>query len=287
MISKSRLVILLALILLCFSFSPRTETYAQGASSPIPSSRTIDWSHAGIPGGIPSANWPVSKTLSPSGGSDDSVAIQNAINAAPSGSVILLNPGTYKLHRSSTVCQGKSDDFGGGVYEAGLCLTDKSVVLRGSGPNQTVLQYGDGANIISLGRTYLNGSDAAYVNITSGSTKGSTQIGLASVSGLAAGTYLGITQTNPTDSDGNPLVDSDGYNGCSYCGHNQPNKSMIQIDRITGISGSTVTLERPLYFNYNNGPQAFKIPMVENVGTRKPQGGRYGFLRDRDCFQEH
>jgi hypothetical protein len=252
----------LPLIAFCLSFA----SYTQAQASFLPSSRTIDWSHAGIPGGIPSANWPIYKTLSPSGGSDDSVAIQNAINAAPAGSVILLNPGTYKLHRSSTVCQGKSDDFGGGVYEAGLCLTDKSVVLRGSGPDQTVLQYGDGANIISLGRTYLNGTNASYVNVTSGAAKGSTQIGLASVSGLSVGTYLGITQTNPTDSDGNPLVDSSGYNGCSYCGHNQPNKAMIQIDKITGISGSTVTLERPLYFDYNNGPQVFKIPMVENVG---------------------
>jgi hypothetical protein len=236
------------------------------AQSPLPTSRTVDWTHVGIPGGIPSANWPVYKTLSPSGGSDDSVAIQNAINSAPAGSVVVLNPGTYTLHRSSIVCQGKSDDFGGGVYEAGLCLTDKSVVLRGSGPDKTVLNYGDGANIISLGRTYLNGTNATYININSGASKGSTQITLASVSGLAGGSYLGITQTNPNDSDGNPLVDANGYNGCSYCGHNQPNKAMIQIDRITGISGNTVTLERPLYFDYTNAPQAFNIPMVENIG---------------------
>jgi hypothetical protein len=92
--------------LLLFGFSAYLS-----AQSFIPSSRTVDWTHAGIPGGIPDANWPVYKTLSPSGGSDDSVAIQNAINAAPAGSVIVLNAGTYKLHRSSTVCQGKSDDY--------------------------------------------------------------------------------------------------------------------------------------------------------------------------------
>jgi hypothetical protein len=240
---------------------------ARMAEAQIPASRSVDWTNVGIPGGIPSAGWPIYQTLSPGGGADDSVAIQNAINAAPAGSVIRLNPGTYTLHRASTVCQGKSDDFGGGVYEAGLCLTDKSVVLRGAGPNNTILNYGDGANIISMGKTYLNGTSAVFTNITAGGSKGSTSITVASVSGLAIGGYLGITQTNPTDpADGNPLVDASGYNGCSYCGHNVPTQAMIQIDKITNISGSVVTLERPLYFDYTNVPQAFNIPMVESVG---------------------
>ena len=230
----------------------------------IPASRIIDWTHVGIPGGIPHNSCTI--TLSASGGADDSVTIQNAINAATSGSVICLNAGTYTLHRASTVCQGKSDDFGGGVYEAGLCLTDKSVVLRGSGPDKTILNYGDGANIISLGQTYLNGTTATFINITAGASKGSTSITLASVSGLTVGNYLGITQTNPTDTDGNSLVDDAGYNGCSFCGHNAPTQSMIQIDRITNISGSVITLERPLYYAYTNAPQTFKIPMIESVG---------------------
>lgn len=240
---------------------------AQAQSSGfIPSSRTVDWSQVGIPGGIPSANWPIYQVLSPSGTSDDSVAIQNAINAAPAGSVIVLNPGTYTLHRPSTVCPGKSDDYGAGVYEAGLCLTDKSVVLRGAGPNQTVLQYGDGANIISMGRTYLSASQAVFMPITSGAAKGSTQIVLQSAVGIAAGSYLTITQTNPLDTDGNPLVDSSGYNGCSYCGHDMPNMVMEQIDRVTSVNGNIVTLERPLYFGYTNAPQAYKLTMIENVG---------------------
>jgi hypothetical protein len=231
----------------------------------LPSARAVDWSHAGIPGGIPGASWPVAATLSPSGG-DDSVAIQNAINAAPAKSVIVLNPGTYKLSRSAKVCPGKSDDGAYGVYRAGLCLTDKSVVLRGAGPHKTVLQYGGGANIISMGRTYLSSSQVALINITAGAAKGSTQITLQSSSGVGPGTYLTITQTNPKDSDGSPLVDSSGYCGCSYCGHDMPNKAMTQINRVTGVSGNTVTLERPLYIDYTSAPQAFTLKMVENVG---------------------
>lgn len=231
----------------------------------IPSDRTIDWTSTGLPGGIPSATWSVYATLSPSGGPDDSVAIQNAINAAPTGSVVLLNPGIYKLHRAAKVCQGYSDDYASGVYEAGVCIT-KSVVLRGSGPNNTILQYSDGANIVSMGRTYLSSSQVHLVPVTSGATKGSTQITLQTIAGIAAGTYLVITQNNPVDTDGNPLVNASGYNGCTYCGHDLPNMAMSQIDRVASVSGSTVTLERPLYFSYTNAPAVYTLSMVEFAG---------------------
>jgi len=248
------------------SFSGSATTQGQGVSGFIPSNRAVDWSHAGIPGGIPSANWPIYQTLSPSGGSDDSVAIQSAINAAPAGSVIVLNPGTYKINRASVVCQGYSDDFASGVYEAGLCLT-KAVVLRGSGPSRTILQYGNGANIVSMGRTYLSSSQVVFIPITSGAAKGSTQITLQSVSGIALGSYLAVTQNNPLDSDGNPLVNASGYTGsCSGCGHDLPNNAMAQIVKAIAINGNTITTERPLYFNYSNSPQAYHLPMVENAG---------------------
>ncbi len=258
---------LLPLLLFLFSVIPGKQV--QAVSGFIPSSRSVDWSHAGIPGGIPSANWPIYKTLSPGGGSDDSVAIQNAINAAPAGSVVLLNPGTYKIHRSSTVCQGFSDDYASGAYEAGLCI-NKAVALRGSGPDQTILQYGDGANIISMGETYLSSSQVVFIAVTSGANKGSTQITLQSASGISTGSYLAVTQKNPADSDGNPLVDISGYtNTCSSCGHNLTGNAMSQIDKVTAVSGNTVTLERPLYFNYTNSPAVFKLPMIEQAGLEE------------------
>jgi hypothetical protein len=236
-------------------------------SQVIPPNRCIDWSRSGIPGGIPSANWPIYKTLSPAGGSDESVAIQAAINAAPAGSVILLNPGTYPLHRSSTVCSGCTDDYAGGVYEAGLCI-NKSVVLRGSGPDKTILQYGDGANFISMGNTYLSHSAAVFIAITGGATKGSTAITLANTTGISVGSYLCITQDNPNDTDGRLLVDPNGNNGmCSYCGHDLPGNVMVQIARVVGVNANTATLERPLYFTYTTSPKAFKLSsMVENAG---------------------
>jgi hypothetical protein len=253
--------LILPLILFCLSVS------SWGASGFIPSSRTIDWTQAGIPGGIPSASWPICATINPSGGTDDSVAIQNAINAASSNCVIKLVAGTYKLHRASIVCQGFYDDYASGSYEAGLCI-NKAVALRGAGPDQTILQYGDGANIISLGQTYLSHSQVVFIPITSSATKGSTSLTLSSASGIAAGSYIVVTQTNPIDpADGNPLVSVAGYTGtCSSCGHDMPNTVMTQIDKVTAVSGNTITLERALYFDYSNSPQIYKLTMVENAG---------------------
>lgn len=240
---------------------------AEAQASFLPAGRTVDWTHAGIPGGIPDATWPVCQTLSPSGGSDDSTAIQNAINSCPAGSVVVLNAGTYTLHRSSKVCVGKSDDYGSGVYEAGLCLTDKSIVLRGAGPDKTVLNYGDGASIISMGETYMSSSQVSMIAVTSTASQGATQLTLSSTSGITANSYIGITEKNPTDTDGNPLVDTTGYTGaCDYCGHDMPTYAMQQVDQVTAVSGNTITLARPLYYTYNNSPQVFHLPMIESVG---------------------
>lgn len=241
---------------------------APAQSGFIPLNRSVDWSHAGIPGGIPDANWPICQTVPPSGGADDSVAIQSAINSCPAGSVVALTAGNYTLHRASTVCYGKSDDYATGVYEAGLRLTDKSIVLRGAGPNNTILKYGDGASIISMGETYLSSSSVAFIPITSTASQDATQITVRTTSGIAVNSYIAITQTNPTDpADGNPLVNTDGYTGsCSGCGHNLTNTVMSQIDKVTAISGNVITLERPLYFNYSNSPQIYHLPMIEFVG---------------------
>ena len=149
-------------------------TQAQAVSDFIRSERTIDWTQAGIPGGIPDASWPICQTIPPSSGADDSVTIQNAINSCAAGSVVVLTAGTYTLHRTTgTVCVGKTDDYATGVYEAGLCLTDKSIVLRGAGPTDTILKYGDGASIISMGETYLSSPRVTFISVTSTAQKGS------------------------------------------------------------------------------------------------------------------
>lgn len=231
--------------------------------------KAVDWTHVGIPGGIPDANWPICTTISPSGGADDSVTIQTAVNNCAAGSVVVLNAGTYTLHRSSTTCYGITGDGNQfGVDYSGLCLTGKSIVLRGQGPNNTVLNYGDGANIISMGETYLSSSDVTFINVTAGATKGSTSLTLTSTAGITANSYIAITEANPTDPwDGNPLVTATGYTGlCDYCENSMTSNLMQQLDEVTAVNGNVLTLNTPLYFDYATTPQVYILPMIEKVG---------------------
>jgi len=194
------------------------------------------------------------------------VTIQNAIANCAAGTVVKLKAGTFTLHRASLVCPGFTDDGTRGVHRAGLCI-NKGVVLRGSGPDQTIINYGDGASIISLGSTFLSSSQVVTTSVTSGATKGSSQLTLSSASGLSAGSFIVVSQTNPLDpADGNPLVSTAGYNGnCTYCGHDLPNSVMTQMEKVIAVNGNTITVEIPLYFDYTNAPFIYPITMVQNA----------------------
>lgn len=232
----------------------------------LPASRTVDWTRAGIPGGVPSAGWPIASALAPSGTADDSVAIQQALNDAPARSVVLLGPGVYNIRRGSVVGYGHADDYGSGVYECGLYL-NRPVVLRGSGPDRTIIRYGDGTNIVSIGNTYLSSKRVRLVAVTSGATKGSTSFSLGNAEGVAAGSCLVITQANPGDSDGTPLVNVTGYGGDSASGHDLPTYAMTQVVRVASVDGAAVTIDRPLYVSYTNAPRAYLLPaMLEDAG---------------------
>jgi hypothetical protein len=97
-----------------------------GTYPPLVPDRQTTWGRAGMltKNGIPSQSWPIcaSTPLMPSGGDDDSVAINAAITSCPLGSVVKLGPGTF------TMGQGK--------YVA----INRGVVVRGSGAGTTILK---------------------------------------------------------------------------------------------------------------------------------------------------
>jgi len=89
----------------------------------IPADRRIDWK-PGVPGGIPS--YPLFASVldapysaSADGNSDDTHAIQQAINDCPAGKAVRLPKGTYRLTSKLQIRKG--------------------IVLRGDGPEQTRL----------------------------------------------------------------------------------------------------------------------------------------------------
>jgi hypothetical protein len=90
----------------------------------LPADRMAAW-NPGLTsvGGIPNRTT-IYKTLSPSGG-DDSGAIQAALNSAPAGQVVMLNPGTFVVNN--------------------LLLIRRPITLRGSGAGVTRLVKSNGA----------------------------------------------------------------------------------------------------------------------------------------------
>lgn len=207
----------------------------------IPPERRINWS-PGIPGGIP--DYKVSVNVKDfgargNGSTDDSKAFKDAISAAPNHTAIFVPAGTYRLNSEVRIT--------------------KPVVLRGEGANKTTLvgyMTSGNADIIELSAS----SEGNNINITSGYTKGSTSIMLASTSGLKSGDYIVVFQDN------NSLVDNRGRSWLGVDG--DENHCMSQIVKITAIKGNLVTISRPLYYTFESGndPEAKKLDMLEGAG---------------------
>src|SRR5215831_15079772 len=113
------LLLLLGAILL---LSVPTQGAAQLWNGVISPSRGVDWSIAGIPGGLPDANWTqCGATIAPYSGS--ATTINNALASCGANHYVSLGAGTFSL--TSTIVFPNSGH----------------VVLRGAGANATFIQF--------------------------------------------------------------------------------------------------------------------------------------------------
>jgi hypothetical protein len=135
------------------------------AADPVPSSRRIDWTYTGVPGGIPNRS-NVCATFSPGATAS---AINSALNACNNG-VVQLNAGTYNV--------------------TDLRVNNSNVTLRGAGADKTIMK---GCNIVRLGS---GGNVASNVAITGGGAKDSRTITVASANGMGAGTMIELDRDN-------------------------------------------------------------------------------------------
>lgn len=140
---------------------------AAHAADPIPSSRRIDWSYAGVPGGIPKRTT-VCATFSPGATAS---AINSALSSCSNG-VVKLNAGVYNI--------------------TGIKVASNNVTLRGAGADQTILK---GCAVVKLGS---GGNITNGTAITGGGAKDSRSITVASASGLTAGTMIEIDRNDDT-----------------------------------------------------------------------------------------
>jgi hypothetical protein len=231
---KSILSFLLISVVMLGVFS---SSYAQNASGIIDSSRIIDWSQTGIPGGIP--NRTIYTTINASsygnGTNDATSGIQTALNNCPSNQVVALSAGTFRINSNITI--------------------PSNVTLRGSGAHNTILNAtGSGEAVIHLGvdgGPPYGGKNS--VSISSGATVGSSSIIVSSSNNISVGDYLIITELNDssyvtmTGNEGNCTWCDEGYSGTRVRG---------QIVEVTTKNGTTIGITPALYSNYSRTPLA-------------------------------
>ncbi len=221
---KCKETFLFLAVLLCSS----AVAHAQQWSGIIDPSRAIDWSQAGVVGGIPSRT-SICATLNPGA---TAAQINSAIANCPSGQVVYLNAGTYNL-------------AGGIVFN-----NQSNVTLRGAGPDQTLLVFSAGGDCAGWGGADVcfypgdtgDAGDGNYSNAatwTAGYSQGTTSITLGSItkgsiSNLAAGSVIFLDQLEDASDPGTVYVCANSGN-CSTSGANNGRSSPTRFRPVYGI----------------------------------------------------
>jgi hypothetical protein len=243
-------IFLLILVLFLFSlYSPGQQWV--GILTP---SRAINWSGAGIPGGVPTRTT-ICQTLSPGA---TTTQINAAIQSCPSGQVVFLKAGVYNL--TGITFNGKSN-----------------ITLRGAGADQTILHFTGPAAcggavadsdicIANMDWTFYPNSAARHAaNWTSGYAKGATSITLSSTTGLQVGQLMVLQQLNDSNVDTGNIWICSTVAICSGEGGIQDfstggNREQMQTVRVAAISGNNVTISPGLYmpnWRSSQSPGAF------------------------------
>lgn len=211
-----------------------------------PTSRLFDYSYAGyhsgeaaIPDVAVTANVRDFGALG-DGTHDDSQAFIDAIAKTTSGA-IRIPAGKYLITKR-------------------ILLTKSNVVLRGDGPTLTTLEFPKSLAEIdgkdpstftnpspySFGDNYLQmkGSDAGttVANVTVGVKRGAKTLTLSTTSGLTAGKWVTLAETDVSNTLAQRMYGDKADPGTDLTGDPLVNFR----SRITSISGNTITLERPV-----------------------------------------
>ena len=221
----------------------------------IDATRRVDWSAAGVTGGIPSRTT-VCATLSAGATAGQ---INNAIASCPAGQVVKLNAGTYTL-------------------SGGLMFEKSNVTLRGEGPHQTFLRFSSGngcmglwANVCIKNSGLPNSENPGTVaNWIGGFAKGSTTITLSTTSGLGVGNLLVLDQLDDGSADTGQIWVCQ-TSACASEGGSagRPGRAQMQFVKVTAVNGSTVTISPGIYmpnWRSDRSPQAWWISPVTGVG---------------------
>jgi hypothetical protein len=265
---------------------PRNQGGGDPTAGLLPSNRSAyaSWSTAGLAsiGGIPNRTT-IIKTLSPSG-SDDTAAIQAALNACTAGQVVQLTAGVFRI-------------TGNGLY-----LSTSNCTLRGAGPgkqlntgNSPVAPSDGGAYVVDPTATQLVKADRAtnrnyavlYVVPRGESFGASTNLAAVAAQGNYSVTLANMP-TNPAIRVGDIVLidmntdnDPDVVWGPSFGPpgdgsrrwFSRQDRSLSQLVEVTAVNNSTktVTFDTPLHITFTVANQAqltqYTTPFLHQVGV--------------------
>jgi hypothetical protein len=202
----------------------------------VATTRAIDWSKAGVPGGIPNRTQQCGATVAAYSGTAD--AINAAISACGDNQYVLLGAGTFNL-------------------TTGITFNAKSnVTLRGAGADKTSLAF-TAANACGgiPGDICVWNADGNYsrgventANWTAGYAQGATAITLDTTTNLSVGGLIMLDQLADATDDGTIYQAIVQGLNCVKC--NQPGRlgrPQTQIVKVTAIAGNQVTITPGLY----------------------------------------
>ena len=200
---------------------------------------TIDWSDAGIIGGIPTVPNAINVLnygAVGNGVTNNLVAFQNALAAAQPGQAVFVPAGTYAINGSLKMPEG--------------------VVLRGECPSNTKLIFNVGTNLPCI--EILTFEYGSFRAVTGGFGKGSTSITAANNSNINVGDYIQIQQDNDP-----VLMYTDPRWDVTWAEH-----SVGQLFKVIAVNGNTIGLDRPIYYGFNPALSIEVRPtgLIENVG---------------------
>jgi hypothetical protein len=268
---------------------------AQSASNILASSRSTDWTHAGIQGGIPSGSWSqCGPTIAAYSGSP--ATIINALNHTGSGytscgsnTYVQLGAGTFNLNSGiRTIGASNTELRGMGADQTHLVFTGASTCQGGNGTCLIGFESSDG--------TYPAGAASVY-NWTGNYSQGGTTVALSSGSNITANStmivldqcdtgYSGSSCSGSAADNGNFFECGDAYQtggpGCSVNGPDgglaRPHRFELEAAMVTACSPScgssgatTVTIDHPLMhpqWSAGQTPQAWLIQPATYVGVQ-------------------
>jgi hypothetical protein len=268
------------------------ESGSSSWSGILAPSRAIDWSQAGVIGGIPSSTWTqCGTTIAPYGTSAAPASptiINAAISACPPNTYVQLGAGTFYLS-SGILIEGHDD-----VEVRGMGASATFLVFSAADPCQ-----GASATICfaSSDINWAGGPSNGGVDWTASSyAPKATTISLASVPNLKVGNPIILDQTDATSDEGAVLVAQSTSGGNPYTAPGSPGpyslqgangartgRGQVQIVTVTQCdgsstaghscaSGSNITISPGLYmptWNAANTPQAWwATNPVKNVGIQ-------------------